>query len=240
MKRGARYTCRSTSWTQAAQPKVELTGEIKDMAGNTRTEGNIAKINDGLSPVLTVTPSTELAKDTVTITVSSTEDLRINPQVTVVASTEPAKVMRVTAFDAFTGDAPTVSLQTGSLTTWQATFKKSGQAERYYVVVKGEDRAGNFDVVGDATNDEDIISFQLDAKAPSLKFKDAADKDLEDSKQTEGAVWLVAEFDEDEHADDKSRKVTVTALTLTDTESEEVVTEDVTLVFGDEVDVRGP
>ena len=220
----------------SAQPKVELTGEIKDLAGNTRTEGNIAKINDGLSPVLTVTPSTELAKDTVTITVSSTEDLRINPQVTVVASTEPAKVMsKVMAFDAFTGDAPTVSLQTGSLTTWQATFKKSGQAERYYVVVKGEDRAGNFDVVGDATNDEDIISFQLDAKAPGLNFKDAADKDLEDSKQTEGAVWLVAEFDEDEHADDKSRKVTVTALTLTDTKSEEVVTEDVTLVFGDEV-----
>jgi hypothetical protein len=221
----------------SAQPKVELTGEIKDLAGNTRTEGTIAKINDGLSPVLTVTPSTELAKDTVTITVSSTEDLRINPQVTVVASTEPAKVMsKVMAFDAFTGDAPTVSLQTGSLTTWQATFKKSGQAERYYVVVKGEDRAGNFDVVGDATNDEDIISFQLDAKAPSLKFKDAADKDLEDSKQTEGAVWLVAEFDEDEHADDKSRKVTVTALTLTDTKSEEVVTEDVTLVFGGEVE----
>ena len=45
----------------------------------------------------------------------------------------------------------------------------------------------------------------------------------------------MAEFDEDEHADDKSRKVTVTALTLTDTKSEEVVTEDVTLVFGDEV-----
>ena len=217
----------------SAQPKVELTGEIKDLAGNTRTEGNIAKINDGLSPVLTVTPSTELAKDTVTITLSSSEDLRVNPQVTVVASTKPVKG---TAFDAFTGDAPTVSLQTGSLTTWQATFKKSGQAERYYVVVKGEDRAGNFDLVGDATNDEDIISFQLDAKAPSLKFKDAADEDLEDSKQTEGAVWLVAEFDEDEHADDKSRKVTVTALTLTDTESEEVVTEDVTLVFGGEVE----
>ena len=54
--------------------------------------GHIAKINDGLSPVLTVTPSTELAKDTVTITVSSSEDLRINPQVTVVASTKPAKV----------------------------------------------------------------------------------------------------------------------------------------------------
>ena len=216
----------------AAQPRVELTGEIKDKAGNTRTEGTLAKINDGLSPVLTVTPSTTLAKDTVMVTVSSTEDLRINPQVTVVAADKPVKGME---FDAFTGDAPTVSLQTGSLSTWQATFKKSGQAARYYVVVKGEDRAGNFAVVGDASNDEDIVTFQLDAKEPGLKFKGADGKDLEDSKQTEGAVWLVAEFDEDEHKDDKSRKVTVTALTLMNTESEEVVTEDVSLVFGGEV-----
>ena len=67
-------------------------------------------------------------------------------------------------------------------------------------------------------------------------FVDASGADLEDSKQTEGAVWMVAQFDEDEHADDKSRGVTVTALTLTDTDTDAVITDDATQIFGSEED----
>ena len=64
---------------------------------------------------------------------------------------------------------------------------------------------------------------------------DAAGKDLKSNKQEEGAVWIVAEFDEDEHADDKYRKVEVTALKLMNKDSEEVITEDASVVFASEV-----
>ena len=73
---------------------------------------------------------------------------------------------------------------------------------------------------------------------------DAAGKDLKSTKQEEGAVWLVAEFDDDEHGGagatgkttDSYRKVEVTSLKLTNKDSDEVITEDETMVFGVEVD----
>ena len=213
-----------------ARPEVELVGEIADKAGNEQDEGNIPTVNDGLAPTITVTPSTKLANETVTITISASESLRSNPTVNVTPN-KPEKG------EELEDDIPlTVSLQTGSLTIWTATFSNtSGQASRQYVVVTATDLAEKFDTVGDASTpdpEDDLVSFQVDDAEPMLMFKDAAGELLEDSKQTEGAVWLVAEFDEDEHADDKSRMVTVTEVTLMDTESDEVVANEVSMVFG--------
>ena len=202
-----------------ARPEVQLTGEIKDRAGNIRTEGRLAAIADGLSPILEVTPSADLAEKEVTVTISSSETLRSNPMVQV-TETKPA-VGDPEEGDEVLVEAETlsVSLVTGSLTRWMATFKNDdGQASRQYVVVKGTDLADNSATVGDQSKeDEDIVTFQVDDAPPGLKFLDASGADLEDSKQTEGAVWMVAQFDEDEHADDKSRGVTVTEVVLTRT-----------------------
>ena len=65
-------------------------------------------------------------------------------------------------------------------------------------------------------------------------FKSASGTALDDSKAKpeEGAVWIVGEFDEDEHADDKYRKVTVTAVTLTNLDTEEVIADDPAALFG--------
>ena len=73
-----------------ARPEVELTGEVKDRAGNTRTEGRIANANDGLAPSLTVTLAADIVKDEMMITVSSTENLRTNPMVQL-TETKPVK-----------------------------------------------------------------------------------------------------------------------------------------------------
>ena len=98
------------------------------------------------------------------------------------------------------------------------------QAIKYYVLVEGKDPAGNTAKVGDDKPADDVVSFQLDSQAPTLVFKSASGDALDDSKAKpeEGAVWIVGEFDEDEHADDSSRKVTVTAVTLTNLDTEEV------------------
>ena len=56
-----------------ARPKVELTGEVKDKAGNIRRRlAQLTRLTACL-PVLTVTPSADIAKDAVTVTVSSSE-----------------------------------------------------------------------------------------------------------------------------------------------------------------------
>ena len=215
------------------RPKVELVGEIRDSAGNVRTEGTLATVSDGLAPVLEVTTSAPIHPDEIVLTISSSERLGLNPDVEL-TSTKPVK-----------GDkepvSPTnlrVSLQTGALTTWTATYDNpAGAASKQYVWVEVSDQAGNSDTLGDASSESDLVSFQVDNAEPSLTFKSAGGTDLDDSdaKPQEGAVWIVAEFDEDEHAGDSYRKVTVTALTLTNLDSDEMVTDDVEMLFGGEV-----
>ena len=121
-----------------ARPEVELTGEVKDRAGNTRTEGRIANANDGLAPSLTVTLAADIVKDEMMITVSSTENLRTNPMVQL-TETKPVKKVAIASPRDLS-----VSLQSGGLTTWTATFKNTaGQASKQYVTVTGSDAAGN-------------------------------------------------------------------------------------------------
>ena len=216
-----------------ARPKVELVGEIRDRAGNVRTEGTLTSISDGLAPVLEVATSADIASDEIVLTISSSERLGLNPDVEL-TSTKPVKGDEEPA-------SPTnlrVSLQTGALTTWTATFENpAGAASKQYVWVEVSDQAGNSDTIGDASSEGDLVSFQVDDAEPSLVFKSAGGTDLDDSdaKPEEGAVWIVAEFDEDEHAGDSYRKVTVTALTLTNLDSDEMVTDDVEALFGGEV-----
>ena len=224
-----------------ARPEVELTGEIRDRAGNIRSEGRVTSLSDGLAPKVTVTTSADIARDEITVTVSSSERLRSNPIIDITETKPVKRVLKdgVAALDqAIPGASPmTVSLQAGGLTTWTATHKNpDGTAKKFYVVVDVSDQADNRDVEGDATNEDDLINFQVDSEDPRVKFKDAAGKDLGKTKQEEGAVWIVAEFDEDEHADDKFRSVTVTSLILMDKDNGEAVTEDASIVFGGEVD----
>ena len=76
----------------SAKPAVRLTGEVRDKAGNPRTDGTVSSGNvvDGLSPVLTVTPSASIAEKSVTVTVTSSERLRLNPSVGLTTS-KPVK-----------------------------------------------------------------------------------------------------------------------------------------------------
>lgn len=217
-----------------ARPMVELVGEVMDRAGNTRTEGRLANVNDGLAPKLTVTPSAEIDKDQVTVTITSDENLQTNPTVQL-TETKPVKGEAIVS-----PTAQPVSLQIGALTTWTGTFKNTpGQASIRYVTVTANDAAGNTAKKGFAANDADFVKFQVDSAAPTVKFKSASGKDLDTStaadKPEEGAVWIVMEFDEDEHTGDAYRKVTVTSITLTNDDTEEIVTEDVNMVFGSEV-----
>ena len=220
-----------------ARPEVVLSGEIRDMAGNPRTEGRLPNIGDGLAPKLTVTPSADIHKDEITTTITSSETLRSNPKLEL---TETRPVKGVSLNSPVTRP---VSLQTGSLTTWTSVFKNaSGQASKQYVAVTASDAAGNDAEIGIAATETDFVSFQVDSAAPSLSFVDAGGNDLKSTKQEEGSVWLVALFDDDEgrvedgSTNDSFRNVEVTTLKLMNKDTEEVITEAAADVFGVEVD----
>ena len=229
-----------------ARPKVVLVGEVKDRAGNVRTEGTINSAIDGLAPIVTATPSVDISADEVTVTVDSSERLGLNPIVEL-TTTEPVKGEEIVSPETLT-----IALDTGTFTKWSGTqANPAGAAEKWYVVVNASDQNGNKAVIGDADSgnggaspsEDDVVSFQLDDSEPSVKFLSSTDPviDLDDSKNKpeEGAVWLVAQFDEDEHADDKYRKVNVTEMTLEVTDGDSVTT-DIAMLFGDDAEVNCP
>ena len=227
-----------------ARPKVVLVGEVKDRAGNVRTEGTINSAIDGLAPIVTATPSVDISADDVTVTVDSSERLGLNPIVEL-TTTKPVKGQEIVSPEALT-----IALETGTFTKWAGTAANpAGAAEKWYVVVNASDQNGNKAVVGDADSgnggaspsEDDVISFQLDDSEPGVKFMSSTGQDLADSKTKpeEGAVWIVTQFDEDEHADDKYRKVNVTEMTLEVTDGDSVTT-DIAMLFGGDAEVNCP
>ena len=197
-----------------ARPTVVLTGEIADKAGNLRTSGTTTEIDDGIAPKLDVTLSSDLDDSEVVITVASSEALQTAPSLRLSAN-HPE------------GDVPSIATVSVSRTvgasnpTWTHTYKVSdGDAALVYVVAEATDRRSNTAYVGrgdeDLKDKTDLITFQADDKAPGLKFVDPSGDLLEDNDPEEGAVWLVAQFDDDEYDGDTYLKVALTAVSLTD------------------------
>ena len=93
-----------------ARPKVVLVGEIKDRAGNVRTEGTINSSIDGLAPIITATPSVDISAEAVTVAVTSSERLGLNPIVEL-TTTKPEK-----GEDLVLPETLTIALDTGTFT----------------------------------------------------------------------------------------------------------------------------
>ena len=205
-----------------AKPKVELVGEVLDTAGNAATSGTITAAADELTPVLTVTTSAALDKDDVTVTVTSSEALVINPQIST-TTTEPAAGV-------VAGDAALTVTSTGTK-SWTAKFSNgTGGSSEQWIVVTGTDVQSNSSIVGDDSPTDDQFSFEVDDADPTVSFVDAGGLGLGATDQEEGAIWIVAVFDEDEYTGDSYKKVTVTAMSLED-EDGVVINSDITDLF---------
>jgi hypothetical protein len=190
-----------------ARPKVELVGEVADMAGNVRTAGTISAASDKLSPELTISVSAPLSEKKATITVTSTEALVINPTINVTITKPAASV---------TANLVAQTVTATGTKSWTAVFTNpAAAATEQWVVVSGADVPGNAVIAGDDAPLKDLTSFEVDDANPTVAFKDAggvvinAASDLE-----EGAIWLVSVFDEDEYTGDSFKKVTVSEMKL--------------------------
>jgi len=208
-----------------ARPKVVVVGEIKDKAGNARTSGTITAAADQLSPVLTATTDVALGQKSVTITVSSSEALVVNPTISITATKPAAGVVASLV-------AQTVT--SVSSTSWTAKVTNAADAaSKQYIVVTGTDIPGNAATIGDDSPAKDLTSFQLDYAAPTVTFTDAGGSSLSGTSEEEGAVWIVATFDEDEYTGDTNKTVTVNTMSL-ENDDDVVIADDVTELFTDD------
>jgi hypothetical protein len=214
----------ATDQATDATPKVELvTSGLKDLAGNTvatftGTSGVTAV--DDLDPVLTVTSSSDLAADSVTVTVTSSEALGLAPTIEQTETLPDAGTV---------ANESALAVTQSATTTWTAKYTNAtNNTDLIYIVVTGTDTANLVSIVGDDAPEKDLVTFQVDDGAPTVAFTDASGNALASTAQQEGSIWIVATFDEDEYVGDTYKTVTVSAIELED--SDEV---DVTTAHGD-------
>jgi hypothetical protein len=188
-----------------SKPSVVLVGSISDKAGNARTSGTKTAA-DKLSPALTVTTDLSYSEKTVLITVTSSETLSIPPSVV----TRPTVTVGDTAGRA--GTAQTV--QSTGLTSWSATFTNpAAGATKQWLVVQGTDAGSNTTILGDSllagvASTADVKTFQVDDSVPVVRYPAAT------GTSTEGDVWIVVRYDEDEYVGDTKEGITVKSATL--------------------------
>jgi len=139
-----------------ARPKVELAGEIKDVAGNPQTTGSIAAITDGIAPGLTVTitgtsASRPVTNGKVTITIVADEDVG-QPTVSI------SKINDHTVSSGGLGTAVAVTAALTSAKTYEATFTGSAAGLYNVYVTANDTTASNTGSKGDSGGVIDVTS----------------------------------------------------------------------------------
>ena len=202
--------------TPNARPKVEIVGEVYDIAGNRRNTGKIDQASDRVAPSLSVTLAggeRPVTDDSVTITITSDEDI----------GTPTVMFYQITST---TDDDDNTTQELIATSTASATFKSAkeytaklspdGGAGLYTVYVSAADASGgNEGTVGDKTADVDVdgetsaILFELDEAAPVLDVdpgttgnQDEFSVDDPDAFITIGFSSEGNEYDAQENADD--------------------------------------
>lgn len=142
-----------------ARPKVEVVSTVSDRAGNQVPGGlTVTAALDSISPTITVSMSSALAKDSITIDVQSDESLLTAPIVNVNGLGVNAEL--------------TASSLIGT-NLFRSTFTGAATPQAYNVQVTANDTTNNQRVVGTANGDDDgAIVFELDSAipAPDLDF----------------------------------------------------------------------
>jgi len=162
-----------------AKPKVELSGEVSDKAGNKRTSGTVAAAADKLAPTMTATVAPGITKEKAVITVTSSETLVATPVVT------------IATVAAFNEQAATPTVTSTGVNTWTTEVAAvATEATKWWVKAVGTDINANATTIGDGTPATDIITLQTDLLAPLAT--------VTPTSVEAGDVFLRVVFDEDE------------------------------------------
>ncbi len=102
------YAVMATALDSAATPKVEVAGSISDSAGNATTTGSVTA-TDGIVPTITITTDKTVTKDKVTITVTSSENLLVAPEIFVATIGAGSLTATATSSTVYTAEATTTT-----------------------------------------------------------------------------------------------------------------------------------
>lgn len=144
------------------QPSVAVaSGSIKDKAGNAFVGKRVPKAVDGLGPNLSLSKSTELSNDRVTVTITTDEQLNASPTVTYNSPTNKAG-------DLIAGDAvsvPASSVRQATALSYTYAHSNAGQfGGKFSIHATGKDTGENSGSVGDnkSASSSKAFTFQLD------------------------------------------------------------------------------
>ena len=102
------YAVMATALDSAATPKVEISGSISDAAGNATTTGDVTA-TDGIVPTITITTDVSVTKEKVTITVTSSENLLVAPEIYVATIGAGSLTATATSSTVYTATATTTT-----------------------------------------------------------------------------------------------------------------------------------
>jgi hypothetical protein len=205
-----------------ARPKVELVGEVKDVAGNVQTTGTVTNAADKIAPTLTVTvtgtgASRPVSTKTTTITIVSDEDVG-QPSVYI---RKVGDELLTNPFTSAVTSTPVAVLK--SSRTYEATFDTT-TAGLYNVYVTGKDATaqneGTTGVTGgaalDVSSSSGALLFEVDTGVPAPTVTPASTDDVNAfikisfaGEATEYSSTAATATDHDAHD-----TVTITAITL--------------------------
>ena len=98
----------ATALSSAAVPKVEIAGSISDAAGNATTIGSVSS-TDGIVPTITISTSVSVTKKDVIITVTSSENLLVPPEIYVATIGVGSLTATATSSTVYTATATTTT-----------------------------------------------------------------------------------------------------------------------------------
>jgi hypothetical protein len=210
----------------AARPKVEMVGIIRDTAGNEqRSVLTVTESADGISPTVTasVSPSSALDKEEVSIQITVDETLLTTPTVTITDGKNATTSIRSPAPPA--GDCTVclarVRVDPLNANRFTTTFDAPGTSTAFSIHVSAKDPAGNESTIGvkgvDAVASDDVIKFEIDSTivAPVLNFPGKnLPVDLVDVFTQNPFVDLDFAAEGEEYSGDSHAKIEITAITL--------------------------
>ncbi len=211
------------------RPKVELVGEIKDVAGNPQDSDSVALSTDGISPTLTVTltgtatgGTRQVTTGKITIDIVSNEDVG---QPTIAIS----PVENSSSTTASLGDAISVTPELTAARTYQATYTGT-TAGLYNVYVTALDTTASNSGDAGVNNADGAVSFlstsksllyEIDTAAAAPVFSPATTDDVNTYITVDFAAGGDDEGDEYTEADgtananyDTNDTMTITSATL--------------------------
>ena len=118
-----------------AQPKVELVGTVRDLAGNTASAGLIPAAADGLAPLLEVSATPHLGGPGQAITITATSSERL-------AAPPTAKVSHTQDGEEWIDASLQPTMLLSGTNQWTGTYPVANTA-KHKVVITGLDVAGN-------------------------------------------------------------------------------------------------